>query len=135
MPDLDAGMLALTLAANRATFVSALGRGDADALAALYAADATLLPPGATPISGREAIRRFWQAGLNAGIVGLRLEAARLDQDTRLAYELGRYELRLEPAASKPVIDRGNYMLVHARQTDDSWLRRVEFFTPACRPA
>ena len=102
MPDLDAGMLALTLAANRATFVSALGRGDADALAALYAADATLLPPGATPISG------VWQAGLNAGIVGLRLEAARLDQDTRLAYELGRYELRLEPAASKPVIDRGN---------------------------
>ena len=133
--DLDTRPLAQALAETRATFVAALGRADSEALAALYTADATLLPPAAAPISGREAIRRFWQAGLDAGIVAIRLEAARLDHDTRLAYELGSYELRLEPAASKTIVDRGNYVLVHSRQDDGSWRRRVEIFTPAARPA
>ena len=132
---LDTRPLAQALAETRATFVAALGRADSEALAALYTADATLLPPAAAPISGREAIRRFWQAGLDAGIVAIRLEAAGLDQDTRLAYQLGSYELRLEPAASKTIIDHGNYVLLHARQDDGNWRRRVEIFTPATRPA
>ena len=114
----------------RAEFVAALTRADTDALAALYTADATLLPPSAGPISGREAIRRFWRAGLAAGIVAIRLEPAQLDHDNRLAYELGSYELQLEPRASKTIIDRGSYVLVQTQQDDHSWRRRVEIFTP-----
>lgn len=90
-----------------------------------------LLPPSAEPISGREAIKRFWQAGLDTGIVAIRHEAARLDHDTRLSYELGSYELRLEPAGSQTIVDRGSYLVVHARQDDGSWRRSVEIFTPA----
>jgi ketosteroid isomerase-like protein len=114
-----------------ARFVVALGRAETETIAGLYTADATLLPPATAPISGREAIRRFWQAGLDAGIVAIHLDAARLDRDTRLAYELGRYELRLEPEGSEAVVDRGNYLVVHARQDDGSWRRSVEIFTPA----
>src|SRR5690242_4339772 len=125
------GDLAQALAETRSTFVAALGRADTEALAALYTADATLLPPAAGPISGRDAIRLFWQAGLAAGIVAIRLEPARVDHDTRLAYELGSYELRLEPASSEPIIDRGSYVLVHAQQDDCSWRRLVEIFTPS----
>ena len=133
--DLDTRPLAQALADMRARFVAALSRADAEALAALYTEDATLLPPAAAPISGREAIRRFWQAGLDAGIVAIRLEPTRLDHDTRLAYELGRYELQLEPPASRTIIDRGNYVLVHSRQGDHSWRRRVEIFAPVAPPA
>jgi len=131
---LDTRPLAQALAETRARFVAALGRADSEALAALYTADATLLPPAAAPIKGREAIKRFWQAGLDAGIVAIRLDAAGLDQDTRLAYELGSYELRLEPAASKTILDHGNYVLVYVRQ-DGNWRRRVEIFTPTTHPA
>jgi ketosteroid isomerase-like protein len=120
-----------TLAEARATFVAALGRAEPEALAALYTADATLLPPAAAPIIGRDAIGRFWQAGVDAGIVALRLDAARVGYDARLAYELGGYELRLEPG----VVDRGHYVLVHSRESDGSWRRHVEIFTPAARPA
>jgi ketosteroid isomerase-like protein len=132
---LDTRPLAQALAETRARFVAALGRADSEALAALYTADATLLPPAAAAINGREAIQRFWQAGLDAGIVAIRLEPAGLDQDTRLAYELGSYELRLEPAASTTIVDYGNYVLVHARQDDGNWRRRLEIFTPATPPA
>lgn len=94
-----------------------------------------LLAPSAGPIRGRVAIRRFWQAGLAAGMVAIRHEAARLDHDTRLSYEAGSYELQLEPAGSKKIVDRGSYLVVHSRQDDDSWRRCVEIFTPAAEPA
>jgi ketosteroid isomerase-like protein len=119
------------LAQARAQFVAALGRADTDALAALYAPDAMLLPPSAEPVSGRAAIRRFWQAGVAAGIVAIRHEAVRLGHDTRLSYEVGRYELRLEPPGSKTIVDRGNYVVVHCREDDSSWRRSVEIFAPA----
>ena len=105
MTDVDARPLAQALAETREAFVAALAGADADEVAALYTADATLLPPDAAPISGREAIGRFWRAGLDAGIVALRLEVARVDDDTRLAYELGSYELRLESGASETIVD------------------------------
>jgi ketosteroid isomerase-like protein len=128
---LDTRPLARALADMRATFVTALGQADTETLAALYTADATLLPPAAAPINGREAIRRFWQAGLDAGMVTIHLDATRLEHDTRFAYELGCYEFRLEPAGSETILDRGHYLLVHSRQHDGSWRRRVEIFTPA----
>ncbi|HST14382.1 MAG TPA: DUF4440 domain-containing protein [Gaiellaceae bacterium] len=131
MPDdLDTRPLEQGLDAARATFVAALGRADTETLAALYTADATLLPPAAAPINGREAIRRFWQAGLDAGIAAVRLDAVDVELDRRLAYELGDYELRLEPAGCETIIDRGSYLLVHSRRADGSWRRRVEIFTP-----
>jgi uncharacterized protein (TIGR02246 family) len=119
------------VARARAQFVAALGRADTEALAALYTEDATLLPPSAEPISGREAIRRFWQAGFAAGIVAIRHETVRLDHDTRLSYEVGSYELRLEPPGAKTIVDRGNYVVVHSRQDDGRWRRSVEIFAPA----
>jgi ketosteroid isomerase-like protein len=133
--DLDTRALAEALADLRATFVAALARADTETLAGQYTQDATLLPPAAAPISGRDAIKRFWQAGIDAGIVAIRLDAASLDHDRRLAYELGGYELRLEPADSRMIVDRGNYLLVHSRQADGSWRRRVEIFTPNAQPA
>jgi ketosteroid isomerase-like protein len=133
--DLDTRPLAQALADTRARFVAALGRADTEALAAHYTSDATLLPPAAAPINGREAIRRFWQAGLDAGIVAIRLDAAELDHEIRLAYELGGYELRLDPVGATTLVDRGNYLLVHSRQDDGSWRRRVEIFTPAAGAA
>jgi ketosteroid isomerase-like protein len=60
--ELDSRLLEQILADTRASFIAALGRADTETLAGLYAADATLLPPAAAPISGREAIKRFWKA-------------------------------------------------------------------------
>ena len=119
------------VAQARAQFVAALGRADTEALAGLYTEDATLLPPSAEPISGRDAIRRFWQAGFAAGIVGIRHDAVRFGHDTQLSYEVGSYELRLEPPGAKTIVDRGNYVVVHSRQDDGSWRRSVEIFAPA----
>src|SRR5215207_5421790 len=57
-------------------YVTASNESDAEALAALYADDALLLPPDHEPIHGREAIVEFWRHGTDEGleVSPLRLE-------------------------------------------------------------
>lgn len=123
------------IGAMRAAFVAALREGDAAAAAAVYSDDASLLPPSAEPLKGREAIAAFWRAGVDAGISDVELDALELERVDGLAYEIGRYALRLQPAGGATVVDRGSYVLVHARQTDGSWRRAVEMFSPKAPPA
>jgi uncharacterized protein (TIGR02246 family) len=121
--------------AARARFSAALERGDAQEAAAVYADDARLLPPSAELLQGRGAIEAFWRAGLDAGVSGVELETVELERGGSLAYEIGRYALRLRPAEGGTVVDRGKYILVHARQKDGSWRRAVEMFNPDSPPS
>ena len=57
-PDAAADVAALATAAEG--WEKAYNDKNADALAALYAEDAQLLPPGATEVSGRDAIRAYF---------------------------------------------------------------------------
>ena len=118
------------IAKARADFVAALQCGDVAAASAVYAEDAQLLAPSAELFEGREAIAAFWQAGLEAGIAGVELEELRLQRSEGVAWEVGEYALRLEPADGAAVVDRGKYLLVHERQDDGSWRWAVEMFNP-----
>ena len=123
------------IAETRAAFVAALGGGDAAAASALYAEDARLLAPSAELIEGREAIADFWRAGLQAGVAAVELEAIEVERSDSVAYEIGRYVLRLQAETGEDVVDRGKYMLVHEQQPDGSWLRAVEMFSADTPPA
>lgn len=122
------------IAEARAAFVTALRRGDAEATSAVYTAEARLLAPSAELLEGREAIASFWRAGLDAGISEVELEELALDRQDGLAYEIGRYALRLQPQEGGAVVDRGKYVLVHERQDDGTWKRAVEMFSPDVPP-
>jgi ketosteroid isomerase-like protein len=114
----------------RDAFVGALERGDARAASASYTPDARLLAPSAELFRGRQAIERFWMAGLDTGISDVVLETLELVRRNGFAYEIGRYELGLRPTDEMPVVDRGKYVRVHERQADGSWLWAVEMFNP-----
>ena len=87
----------------RASFVAAVNRADATRAARVYTVEARLLAPSAELIEGRQAIEAFWRAGLEAGISDIELEMLALGRESRLAFEIGRYALRLEPPDAKPV--------------------------------
>jgi ketosteroid isomerase-like protein len=123
------------IGATRAAFVAALRGGDAVAAAAVYSENASLLPPSAEPLKGRDAITAFWRAGVDAGISDVELDALELERVDGLAYEVGRYALRLQQVGGETVVDRGSYVLVHVREADGSWRRAVEMFSPAASPA
>ena len=131
----DPGLVEGAIGATRAAFVTALSRADAQAAAAVYADNARLLPPSAELITGRNAIEAFWGAGLEAGISEVELDAVELERLEGVAYEIGRYSLRLRPADGGTVVDRGKYVLVLELQRNGSWLRAVEMFSPDAAPA
>jgi ketosteroid isomerase-like protein len=114
----------------RDAFVGALESGDARAASASYTSDARLLAPSAELFRGREAIEQFWGAGLDTGISEVEMETLELVRLNGLAYEIGRYALRLKPVDGIPVVDRGKYVRVHEEQTDGSWLWALEMFNP-----
>ena len=69
-------------------------------------------------------------AGLDTGISEVLLETLELIRRNGFAYEIGRYQLGLDPPRD-PVVDRGKYVRVHEQQPDGSWLWAVEMFNPA----
>jgi uncharacterized protein (TIGR02246 family) len=65
--------------AQRKALTEAVARRDAAAVAMVFTSDAKLMLPGFETITGREAIQKFWQAGLSAGTIkGLTLAPADL---------------------------------------------------------
>ena len=114
---------------GRTAFAAAMRRGDAAAAASIYADDATLLAPAVDVVRGRSAIERFWQTGVETGITEVELEALDVQRSGELAFEVGRYALRVAPEAGTPVVDRGRYLIVHRVQPDGHWRRAAEMFS------
>lgn len=123
------------MSATRERFAAAVRRGDAGEAGAVYAANATLLPPSAELVTGRTAIERFWQAGIDAGIADVELEPLTASSNGRLAYEVGSYSLELHADGGRTVVERGKYVRVHEQQGDGSWHWAVEMFSPESPPA
>ena len=92
--------------------------------------DAKLLAPSADLIRGRSEIEAFWRAGLEAGVCDAEFVSLELGYEGRLAYEVGRYTLWLDPSGDAEPAERGAYVLVHERQPDGTWQRAVEMFNP-----
>lgn len=109
-------------------YVSASNRGDAEALTALYADDAMLLPPDHEPIEGREAIGEFWSQGTDSG---LEVTTLRLEVEGDLGYLVGRYHL---PATEGEPEDSGKYVMCLKRQRDGSWKLTADIWNSSAEP-
>jgi uncharacterized protein (TIGR02246 family) len=104
-----------------ATFEKAANAKDADTLASLYAEDATLLPPGSTPVKGRKDIRQYWERFFEtASDAEIRTVDVAAFGD--VAYEIGAFEANL------PARTQGKYVVVWKRQADGSIRMLVDIF-------
>jgi uncharacterized protein (TIGR02246 family) len=99
--------------------------GDAESLANLFAADAWQMPPNATPLVGREAIRAFWKEALKWGSWDFELQTQDVVVSGSLAVERGKYRLRFtaKPGVSQmPTLDdHGNYVVLWRHEEDGDW--------------
>jgi uncharacterized protein (TIGR02246 family) len=94
------------------TFSDAFRRGDAAAVAAWYTADATLLPPDSRMMKGRDTIQTFWQGAMNTGVREAELETLEVEVREDLAYELGRFAMRVQPEGGGAARLAGKYVVV-----------------------
>ena len=109
----------------REALVSAFNRQDFSALADLFAADATLLPPGARIMKDRDTMRQFWASvGEQVNEIALEpLEIRPLGAD--VVCEIGRIRMSVGDQSPKtdqsPQIVLNKYLLLWQR-AEESWL-------------
>jgi uncharacterized protein (TIGR02246 family) len=133
----DAAIAPLTAAdqaAIRATdtaFVTAANAGDAAGLAALYLADASLMPPNAAVVQGHDGIEKFWGAFAGAYGISITVTAEEVEGHGDLAYSRGRYTLDLAPKAkgAAPEHDEGKFLEILRRQPDGTWRYAVDMYS------
>ena len=114
-----------------AQFSAAAARGDSAGLAALYAADAQVLPAGSEPIRGRDAIGKFWQGALDSGIAEIGLKTVEVFGRGSTAAEVGQYALRDK---SGKEIDHGKYIVIW-RHEGGKWRLLRDMFSTNVPPA
>lgn len=95
-------------------WTSAVASGDAKSVAACYAMKATLMPPGAPQVEGREAIQQFFAS---KGPMELAVDTGPNGESGGLAWCTGLWTLRDKTGA---ILDRGKYVEVWT-ETDGGW--------------
>jgi ketosteroid isomerase-like protein len=134
-----AGLSAQDEAAIRALDVEwarAASAGDGNAIGALYASNATLLPPMEPVVQG-EAAKKYWVDFTNGFSGPTELTTTVVEGRGDLAYEVGTYRMTLTPkkAGAKPLpTEEGKYVTVLKKQPDGSWKIVYDMWSPNVPP-
>ena len=119
-----------TIEAADEIFMATFNRGDAAALADLYTENGQLLPVGSDFVTGKEAIRDFWQGVMDMGIKSAKLETIEVEGHGDTTIEAGKYTLRGE---SGNVLDRGKYIVIWKQQIGQ-WKMHRDIWTSSLSP-
>ena len=121
--------LRAAMEADNARWLAAYNSNNPAAFPAMYAKDAILLPPGAQPVSGPEAIGQFWESRLKPGNrKDHTFEIVSLRQDGNQAYQVARWTVVVMKDTGEPTRLSGNTVRIFERQADGKWLTKVHIF-------
>jgi len=109
-------------------FGEAFNRGDVAAAVEFYTDDAKFLHPNIEIVSGKQAIKEFFETGRAFGLRRINFESIEVGYDGDLAYERGVINMDLEPEGGQAMVDRGKYLVVMKRQADGSWKVAVDIW-------
>ena len=90
-------------------FMSTFKAHDAAGMAALYTADACVLPTNTDIVSGAGNIQALWQSIFDMGVKEGLLETVDVDDHGDTAIEMGRYTMKVDGGV---VADKGKYLVV-----------------------
>lgn len=115
------GDLRAKIDATNKEFLEAFNRGDLATAMEVYTEDATILPPNAPIMKGKEAITAFWQGARDIGVKEAKLETVELTPiGDETACEIGKYVLMIQPEGAEAFTDKGKYMMIW-KLVDGSW--------------
>jgi uncharacterized protein (TIGR02246 family) len=99
------------VAAIVATYIEKYNSKDAAGVAALYAEDGILVPPGPM-VAGRANIERAWQASFDAGRTGIRYDIKQIKPEGNIVLVVGQFTVKVPEGGS--LQDRpGNFVNIY----------------------
>jgi len=102
-------------------FAKAINNKDATAAANLYTDDAMELPPGEAHFSGKENIKKYWEAAIKAGAFDVSVSTISTGNDGDLGYETGRFKMSTKDSTGKVTVESGKYLELLKRGEDGKW--------------
>lgn len=99
----------------------AFNSGDADAVAALYTADATVLPHTHAIVKGTAAIKEFWNGMISAGVKDHGLELHNAETSGDIAVANGKWWATGQGEGGATQRYEGSVVTIFRRQPDGSW--------------
>jgi ketosteroid isomerase-like protein len=115
-----------------AAMSTATGAGDVEAMVALYAADAMMMPPMMPTVKGADQLRQFYKAMMSAK-VSLQLTQETADGAGDVMYTTGKYHYQEQPPATGS--EDGKWLLVFRRGADAKWKVVAESWSANAPPA
>lgn len=112
--------------------------GDAAAISNHYAANATMMAPGAPPLVGIAAIRTGLEGALEDKAFTLSFASDKVDVSASgdLAVARGAYTQTATDARTQEVVtEKGNYVTVYKPQTDGTWKAVWDINAPVSKTA
>ncbi|YCI06143.1 SgcJ/EcaC family oxidoreductase (plasmid) [Ensifer sp. D2-11] len=100
---------------------SAFNSGDADAVAALYAADAIVLPSTHAIVRGGSEIRDFWRGLISAGVQDHRIEMIDAQSIGDIGYAIGKWSANAPGESGDAQSYEGTVVMIFRRQGHGSW--------------
>jgi uncharacterized protein (TIGR02246 family) len=109
---------------------------DLDGCVSYYSDDASILPPNAPIVSGKQAIRAVWASVLGPGdSLSWRVSKVEVSRSGDLAYAMGVYQFTQKDPQGKPVTDHGKTLEVWKKQADGKWKAVADSFSSDLPPA
>jgi uncharacterized protein (TIGR02246 family) len=95
--------------------------GNAADVAELYTDNAVLLPPGSARLDGRDAIQKYWQGMLDAGVGDISLTTLEVEEAGDSAVEIGVISATAPGEGDARVTLAGKYIVVYRRDGGGNW--------------
>jgi len=128
---LPATQISSPMAATPGRWMELFNGRDAEALAAMYAEDAVMLPPNEPAIFGRDAIRAGFSETFASRDLKADIEALEIVVDGDLAYVAGRYRMW---TGDGTLVDRGKFLEIW-RAVDGQWMIHRDIHNSSLPPA
>ena len=128
MKDFNVDAVRALIEIQNGQYMTAYKGKDAAAVASLHTEDAVVLPPNLEMIKGREAIQNATTAEINAGGTDLALTTLDVYGSGDLAYEIGRYALKVKQDEQILMQDSGKYIVVWEQVSKDNWLIKSDIW-------
>ncbi len=120
--DFDVAHYQKIVEAGNAQIRDAVLKKNADSIIQIYAANATLCPPSEDFIKGKEAIRNWWQAGLDYGLIDLQATPTQITGNSERFYELGKIIITIiAPPGDTTYNELNKYLVVWAKQANGDY--------------
>jgi uncharacterized protein (TIGR02246 family) len=100
---------------------SAFNSGNADAVAALYAPDAVVLPSTHAVVRGTRAIKDFWNGLISAGVKDHRIEIIDAQSLGDIAYSAGKWSANASGEGGETQRYEGTIVTIFRRQDGGPW--------------